>query len=139
MYMKIKMLDGITIQGWEKRVGRVGVSPPRLWQKRRRCRQRRRAALLLAHSDFQTVRHPCSIIIHCSASFQLANLFLADYANWSQSSLTFDVQYKLTSKVKAPLGLEPNFITFEEKIGSMYNLSRKTILKTLILVSLNLV
>ena len=50
--------------------------------------------------------------------FFSSNLFLEDYANWSQSSLTFDVQYKLTSKVKAPLSLEPNFITFEEKIDS---------------------
>ena len=58
-----------------------------------------------------------TIIIHFSASFHL-NLFLEDYANWSQSSLTFDVQYKLTSKVKAPLGPKPNFITSEEKIGS---------------------
>ena len=59
-----------------------------------------------------------NIIIHLSDSFHLGNLFLEDYANWAQSSLTFDVQYKLTSKVKAPLGLEPNFITFEEKISS---------------------
>ena len=50
--------------------------------------------------------------------FSSFKLFLEDYANWSQSSLTFDVQYKLTSKVKAPLGPKPNFITSEEKIGS---------------------
>ena len=49
------------MQAWRKRVGRMGVQPPRFWQNRRRLRaaaHRRRAAFLLAHLDFQALHLP---------------------------------------------------------------------------------
>ena len=54
------MCGSIFIQGCRKRVGRVGTRPPRFWPDRRRFRAAaaRRAALLLANPDFQTLLHP---------------------------------------------------------------------------------
>ena len=50
------------LQGWLKRWGRgVYVCPPDFDRIECAAGQQWRAPLLLAHPDFQTLRHPCSI------------------------------------------------------------------------------
>ena len=46
-------------QGWRKRGGRGGRTPPDFGRIEGAAGQRRRTTLLLTHPDFQTLRHPC--------------------------------------------------------------------------------